>query len=502
MYNFSAKELSQINNKGLNIDKINTQLLRFKEGFPFSNLEAPATIKNGIKKLSENELKSNISSYNKLKNEKKIVKFVPASGAASRMFKFLFEFYNELDNNKFENIINKNKDAKTFFDNIQQFPFYKQLSSLSTLECNDDKYPQEIINNLLEKEGLNYAKLPKAFIKFHNYKSDSRFAIEEHLAEAAEYACSNNNEANIHFTVSEDHKELFKKNLKELISQYNNKYEITYNIDLSIQKPSTDTIAVDLDNNPYKNNEGNLVFRPAGHGALIENLNEIDADLIFIKNIDNVVTDSKRQITTDYKKALGGIGLKLHNNISLAINSIITNKNFKGAENIITIDLEQKLPIKYPSYTNNEKHNYLIEKLNRPIRICGMVKNEGEPGGGPFWVNKSGEKSLQIVEGSEIDINIESQKNIVNNASHFNPVDLICITKDFKGNKIDLKEFIDYNAGFISEKSINGDKVKAMELPGLWNGAMSMWNTIFVEVPIETFNPVKTVNDLLREMHQ
>ena len=502
MYNFSEKELSQIKNQGLNIDIINTQLLRFKEGFPFAHLEAAATINNGLLKLSENELKSTIGSYNKLKNEKKIVKFVPASGAASRMFKFLFEFHNQLDSNKFDNIINKNKDAEIFFKSIKQFPFYKELSSLSKLDSNDDKYAQETINNLLEKEGLNYAKLPKAFIKFHNYETENRFAIEEHLTEAAEYACNNDKQANIHFTVSEDHKILFKEKLEVLSKKYEEKFGITYNIELSIQKPSTDTIAVDMDNNPYKNNDGNLVFRPGGHGALIENLNEIDADIIFIKNIDNVVTDSKRQITIDYKEALAGLGLKLHKDIKNAINNILEKEDFTSSEELIKRELDQNLIEDYINLSKKEKQEYILSILNRPIRICGMVKNEGEAGGGPFWVNKNGEKSLQIVESSEMDISIESQKNIITNATHFNPVDLICITKDYKGNKFDLKKFVDYDAGFISNKSINGDTVKAMELPGLWNGAMAKWNTIFVEVPIETFNPVKTVNDLLREMHK
>jgi hypothetical protein len=318
--------------------------------------------------------------------------------------------------------------------------------------------------------------------------------------EAYQYASGKT--ANLHFTVSPEHKANFEHQLSQLVPQYEKQCAMAFNITLSTQKSSTDTIAADENNEPFRDAKGQLVFRPGGHGALIENLNELEADLIFIKNIDNVVTDSKREPTIIYKEALAGFGLEMQQQIQQSIVALKNSKPHTEVANFVQQALQIELGSDYEVLSQQEQRDYLYKILNRPLRICGMVKNVGEPGGGPFWVNKRGVSSLQIVESAEIDMQQADQKQIMENATHFNPVDLICFTKDFEGKSFNLKDFVDNEAAFISEKSKDGKTLKAMELPGLWNGAMAFWTTLFVEVPLETFNPVKTVNDLFRPMHQ
>ena len=364
---------------------------------------------------------------------------------------------------------------------------------------------EKILNYLLTENGLNYGNLPKGLLKFHKYKTGERTPSEEHLAEGAMYAKTGNN-VFIHFTVSPEHQALFEKHIEEIKVDYENRFEIKIHIKFSIQKPSTDTIAVDLHNQPFRNEDGTILFRPGGHGALIENLNDIDADIIFVKNIDNVVPDRLKAETVKYKKALGGL-LKEKQTQIFNFTEKLQNDTSEETINIVKTFAENELYITldntFETKTNSEKARYLISKLNRPLRVCGMVKNEGEPGGGPFFVKKeSGSVSLQIVESAQIDTENTEKAKIVKEATHFNPVDLVLAVKDFKGNKFDLKKYIDPKTGFISQKSKNGKELKALELPGLWNGAMANWNTLFVEVPISTFNPVKVINDLLRDTHQ
>lgn len=504
MTNFSQADLEQIRNKGISLNTIEYQINSFKKGFPFAKLIAPAIPAKGVIKLTSSEVSSQIDYYNTHAAKYDIIKFVPASGAASRMFKLLFEFKGDLENKDFELLIKENKytDVRTFFDRLTDFAFYEDLEPLLKALKTDSKtdFAKECLSLLLDKEGLNYAQLPKALLKFHKYNDNNRFAIEEHLMEAEQYAKTKNGIARLHFTVSPEHFSIFKDKLDILSQKYEAKFQVKYDISLSTQKSSTDTIAVDLENNPFRDIDGKLVFRPGGHGALIENLNDLDADLIFVKNIDNIVTDDKRKPTVDYKKALAAMAMNLQKQIFYYLQNI-ENQELDSCLKFIKTELGLSIAPEFESYSNTQKIDFLKQLLNRPLRVCGVVPNVGEPGGGPFWVNKNGANTLQIVESAEVNTQDPLQKNIMQEATHFNPVDLICMTKDYLGNQFDLKLFVDDNSAFISEKSKDGKSLKAMELPGLWNGAMAIWNTIFVEVPIETFNPVKTVNDLLRPMH-
>jgi len=499
---FTEKDLQQFKEKNITEEQVKKQINQFIKGFKFTNIIAPATIGNGILKAEESDINNFIYEYEKNKSTEKPVKFVPASGAASRMFKTLFAVLND------ETDINKDKSfnsAYTFFQNIQKFAFYDDLKTV----CNDVKdfktEYKKVLSCLLTKRGLNYGNLPKGLLKFHRYKNENRTPVQEHLTEGALYAKSGK-DACIHFTVSPEHLSLFKKHIEQTKAEYEKRLDAKFEINYSIQKPSTDTVAVDLQNHPFRNSDGSILFRPGGHGALIENLNELDADIIFVKNIDNVVPDKLKEDTVTYKKVLAGLLIKTRKKIFTYIeklqktpdkDTINEAKEFLKNELFITPDKA------FEAKNNTEKANYLTNKLNRPFRVCGMVKNEGEPGGGPFFVQKeSGSVSLQIVESAQIDMQNPEKAEIVKNAAYFNPVDLVLGIKDYKGNKFDLKKFVDPETGFISQKSKDGKELKALELPGLWNGAMADWNTLFVEVPISTFNPVKTVNDLLRETHQ
>ena len=507
---FSEKDKNQIQKRGSKLETTQSQIANFENGFPYLKIEDAASVGNGIIRLSNQELKKRINLYNKKVAEKtKPLKFIPASGAASRMFKDLFEASEAFEKgDSEESILAKNAAAKTYTDNFEKFAFANELIKFIQKE-NTELNSKNQIYFLLNEKGLNYGSLPKGLLKFHSYENSARTPFEEHLVEGAKYACSNEGKANLHFTVSPEHQPEFEKLLNKIREKYENELGINFAISFSQQKPSTDTIAVDLNNKPFKEKDGSLLFRPGGHGALIENLNDLNADIIFIKNIDNVVPDKLKQATIDYKKALAGVLLKhqeklffyqkeLNEKHHIALDSAFLAEASNFLENTL-----HTLPAANQYYTEKEELvYYLREKLNRPLRVCGMVKNEGEPGGGPFWArNSDGTISLQVVESSQIDPESIQQQSIAKNATHFNPVDLVCGVKNYKGEKFNLNEFTDPATGFISKKSKDGKELKAQELPGLWNGAMSNWNTLFVEVPIETFNPVKTVNDLLREQH-
>ena len=505
MLNTSDKTILQ--NRGISILQIEDQLKSFVTGFPFLEIRGAAEPGKGIIQVSETELQTALNIWEEyLKSDATIIKFVPASGAASRMFKDLFEF---LESNKGEPT---NAFEHKFFDEIEKFAFYEDLNEtckknnkLSISELIASKQYKPIVANLLHENGLNYGALPKGLLKFHSYPTQKRTPMQEHLVEGALYASNKSNLVNIHFTVSKEHRALFEKHLNESVSIFEKQFAVTYKVSFSEQKPSTDTIAADENNLPFRD-KGNLVFRPGGHGALIENLNDLDGDIVFIKNIDNVVPDTLKQNTVTYKKIIAGILINLQQQ-SFAYLRELENESISTAKlSIIAQFCETKL--------NNHRENlhtlsqselrlYLIGKLNRPMRVCGMVKNVGEPGGGPFLtVNNDGTISPQILESSQINQNNPADKEKMLQSTHFNPVDLVCAVKNYRGEKFDLLKYVDKNTGFISLKSKSGKELKALELPGLWNGAMSDWNTIFVEVPIETFNPVKTVNDLLRTQHQ
>ena len=515
------KDKQQLETLNISTDQVEIQINKFKTGFPYSDLVAPATIGNGIIKFTDAEVQELIKQFDEDKEYYDILKFIPASGAASRMFKNIYSFVEEYKDKEIpEDFLNKENvkfdSIENFFLSIKDFAFYDDLKN-KLAECGKDietlmseNRLVEIAEFLLENEGLSYGKLPKALLKFHRYKESSRLALEEHLVEATQYSTIYTEDgeiAQLHFTVSQEHLDIFKKTVEELIPVYEREYGIRYDISYSVQKPSTDTIAVDMNNEPFRNNDGSLLFRPGGHGALIQNLNDLKKEVIFIKNIDNVVPDRLKSTTYDYKKVLGGYLFRLQQQqfeyLNLLDEGCLANDEIDEIAKFAKEKLMIDIPNFYKTYNEIEKIDFLYSKMNRPMRICGMVKNEGEPGGGPYWTrNSSDEVSLQIVESSQIDHKNEKQEAIFQSATHFNPVDLVCATYDFRGEPFDLNDYIDYNTGFISQKSKDGKELKALELPGLWNGAMADWINIFVEVPVITFNPVKTVNDLLRDKHQ
>lgn len=503
----TKKDLEVLSEKGLEENEIKEQLQCFEKGFPFLDLIASASIDKGIMQVDDKISYYKDAWQHYLSLDHKIVKFVPASGAASRMFKSLFEFIEA----PYETPTTTAE--KTFFDTISKFAFYNDLDECCKINTGQHiaqlislgKY-KDIASNLVDKRGLNYGSLPKGLLKFHKYNNEARTPVEEHLTEGALYAQNKDTYVNIHFTVSPDHNKLFKSLIEQKQKSYENKLKVKYNISFSEQKPKTDTIAVDMDNKPFRDKDGNLVFRPGGHGALIENLNDLDADIIFIKNIDNVVPDKLKNNEATYKMLLAGVLVEIQKQIFKYL-TLIDSGNYNHNQLIeILYFVQNTLNIKNPETKYLEDVElvlYLKKKLNRPTRVCGMVKNVGEPGGGPFIaVSKDGTHSPQILESSQIDMNNQEKKAMFEKSTHFNPVDLVCAVKDYTGKKFDLRKFVDKNTGFISIKSKNGKELKALELPGLWNGAMSDWNTVFVEVSIETFNPVKTVNDLLRKEHQ
>ena len=503
----SEKDLQQLSQKGISEEKLNNQLEQFKTGFPFLKLEAAAAIGRGIMAPDEAERKQYVEAWNAYKAQgRRVVKFVPASGAASRMFKDMFAFVDadyDVPATPFE---------KTYFDNIRKFAFYDALNDVCLKNEGKDidtliaegNY-KAVAAQMLKPEGLNYGQLPKGLLLFHSYPEGSRTPMEEHLVEGALYAASAG-EAHVHFTVSHEHMDLFKQKVAEKADLNARKFGIKYDISFSEQKPSTDTVAANTDNTPFRNSDGSLLFRPGGHGALIENLNEIEADVIFVKNIDNVVPDRLKDDTVEWKQIIAGVLVTLQQQAFEYLRLLDTGKyTHEQVEDIIRF-VQQNLCCRKADIKELEDAElviYLRRKLNRPMRVCGVVKNVGEPGGGPFLTyNQDGTVSLQILESSQIDKSNEEYMEMFTKGTHFNPVDLVCAVKDYQGNDFNLPDYVDKTTGFISSKSKSGKELKALELPGLWNGAMSDWSTVFVEVPLSTFNPVKTVNDLLREQHQ
>ncbi len=485
MIRFTENDLTYLQNRGSDPEKVEKQFSYFFKGFPYAQLNRIATITDGIVQMNNAELDHFIQYYEQQAGENKITKFVPASGAASRMFK---DLYDALKSERTE----WTPEVDQFLQHFKVLPFYPDLQPYL-----DSEDPKEWIDKLLTEKGLNYGNLPKAVLKFHHYREANRTAIEEHLVEAALYAKSGKSDCYIHFTVSPNHLDGIKDLIQKVQSSYSERFGVVYHISYSIQNPSTDTLAAEMDNTPFRDKSGVLLFRPGGHGALIDNLNAIDSDLIFIKNIDNVITEDHLAPTIIYKKACAGLLLELRNKTYEYLQLIDNQSVHDELYHLILDFAKNKLGISFQSETPTLAELKL--KLNRPIRVCGMVKNEGEPGGGPFWViQTNGETSCQIVETSQIDKHDAQQMKILQKATHFNPVDMVCCTKDYQGNHFDLTRFIDHNTGFISEKSYEGRTLKAMELPGLWNGAMADWITLFVEVPLETFNPVKTIFDLLK----
>ncbi|NBA85373.1 DUF4301 family protein [Emticicia sp. CRIBPO] len=489
---FTDKDLSQIEKRGSDVETVKQQIEDFKSGFPFMQVLKAATVGDGLIRLDEAAKEQYIALFDAQAPKLKLLKFVPASGAASRMFKSLFSAKDEGKTDK---------SVDQFFDQLSQFAFYKSLKNVVE---GDDR--QSVLDGLLTTKGLDYGNLPKGLLEFHTYADKVRTGVEEHLVEGALYA-NNKGKVRLHFTVSPEHRKKFKALIKSVLSEYETAYNVKFDIGFSEQKPSTDTIAVDMNNEPFRSGDGSILFRPAGHGALLENLNDQEADVTFIKNIDNVVPDHLKAETIAYKKALAGVLLAYRKQIFTFAKRLEKDDVSAYMVNKALRFLRQELSVEPPkgfrNWSPEDKLAYARHKFNRPLRVCGMVKNVGEPGGGPFWAkNPDGSFSLQVVESAQINMKNAKQKQLFEEATHFNPVDLICSTKNHKKEKFDLLKFRDPKTGFITEKSQSGKTLKAQELPGLWNGAMSDWNTLFVEVPLITFNPVKTVNDLLRKEHQ
>ena len=502
---FSEGDLRAIAAKGIHPTEILRQLEIFRKGVEPIKLIRPARIGDGIVQVTPEERNILVSLHNQSVRKGRMLKFVPASGAASRMFKDWQSCYRQ---GRFDS----DESSVKFLQDIVKFAFYDDLKQIMASDGQNvegyihDKRCADILEYILTPRGLNYAWLPKALLKFHIYPGHNRTAMEEHLVEAAFYIRDDRNICKIHFTISEEHESQFNDLLTRVKGDYENLFGVNYEVAVTIQFPSTDTIATDMEGSPFRERNGKILFRPGGHGALLQNLNAIEGDIIFLKNIDNVVPDPLKDITVFYKKVLGGYLVRLQDEIFQILNLLCgTGVDDAELSQIIRF-CQKKLFISFPEAFRNDsastQREYIFQKLNRPLRVCGMVRNEDEPGGGPFWIEETdGIQSLQIVEQNQIDLHSEQQKDIWRSSTHFNPVDLVCGVRNYRGDKFDLNLYANRNAVSISTKAHENRELKGLELPGLWNGSMAFWNTVFVEVPLETFNPVKAVDDLLRKSH-
>jgi hypothetical protein len=513
---FDDRDLKQIEEMGLTPEKVLSQIESFRKGFPYARLNRPCTVGDGIHVLSKTDLNRYADIYSEAALLGRAMKFVPASGAASRMFKALLAV-NSLYERITDKEISREKDSdhravQELVRSLRTFAFHEDLRSAmaqsnldleALLEKGDYK---PILDSLLTAKGLDLANVPKGLIKFHSYPGHTRTAFEEHLVEGAAYTQDRNGRVRIHFTVSPEHETSVRRHIESTRALYE-KGGVFFSVEFSSQKPSTDTIAVDMDNHPFRDRDGALVFRPGGHGSLLENLCDLSGDVLFIKNIDNVLPDRIKAETVTYKKALGGLLIELQKKIFAYVEKLVNGEVGRTLLTEMIGFMKDRLFIMIPDrverHSREEQIRFLLSRLNRPLRVCGMVRNEGEPGGGPFWVERpDGTCSLQIVESSQVDMGSSQQKKLLESSTHFNPVDLVCAVRDYRGEPFDLRRFVDPDTGFISIKSKDGKDLKALEHPGLWNGAMAGWTTVFVEVPLATFSPVKTLLDLLRKEHQ
>lgn len=511
MAHFTPTDLEQLESRGITPEQVDAQIERFRTGFPYLKIDSPSSVSKGLTALTGEQTEKCLARWEEfLADGGDVLKFVPASGAASRMFKALFAFVNGSEERPAEG-----SPVAELVENIRDFAFYGKLQETveklygTTIEglVEAGRF-KDLVGAIILPEGMNYGGLPKALLTFHRYPGGvTRTALEEQLAEGAQTAASKGGKVKLHFTVSADHRKLFEAKIKEAVPEMEKEFGVKYDISLSEQKPSTDTIAVTPDNELFRTKEGKLVFRPGGHGALIENLNDVDAAVVFIKNIDNIVADSHREDTIKYKKILGGMLLLVRDRMAAHIKALEMpgasdeelDKAAKFLADVLCTHYEglHRLP-------SEERRLVLLELFDRPLRVCGMVKNEGEPGGGPYnaWSSDGKMVAPQILESTQIDKSKPENVEMMKSSTHFNPVDLVCYLRRPDGSSYNLPDYVDHNTGFISEKSFDGRDLRALELPGLWNGAMSNWNTVFVVVPASTFNPVKTVNDLLRPAHQ
>lgn len=511
MIEFLENDLKQMEEMGITQDKVLKQIETFEAGIPYTRLERAAVVGDGILRFSDEESQKVISKFENAAESLSTLKFVPASGAASRMFKALFHFLEAFNPGKetLDEYLERtdDKDIRVFVENLERFPFYEGVRNLVDEKFSDPgRALVAFIHKMLDRSGLNYDFYPKGLLPFHQYESHVATAFEEHLREAADYA-SAGGKARLHFTISPQHESMFQETYAAIKGQVEKETGTQFTVDYSFQKPSTDTIAVSPDNQPFRQADRSLLFRPGGHGALIENLNEQEADIIFIKNIDNVAVPEMAKQSGASKKLLAGVLLNVQEKAfryaAMLDGSPLTGEQLQEIKDFLTGELNVRFSDNYAGFSLGEQLDILKDKINRPIRVCGMVRNEGEPGGGPYWVrDPRNHVSLQIVESAQVDLDNDDQKSIFHKATHFNPVDLVCGVRNHQGEKYNLLNFVDSDQGFIAQKTKDGKPLKALELPGLWNGAMAYWNTVFVEVPLLTFNPVKTVNDLLKPAHQ
>ena len=503
---FSQKDLQQIEDRGIKIDEINRQIKNFRTGFPPADITMPATPGNGILCLTDGDERHFMEVFRQNGPDFQMMRFIPASGAATRMFKSLYWALENLEGKspaEQRKWVDEDAEIKEFFEKLHEYPFYEDLT------LDEKATPAEILVQVLEEPGLNYGNKPKGLLKFHKYSEEERRTpFEEHVREAAQYCVSRKEKLSLHFTVSPDHLEGFRAEADRIVPRIEQETGLLIDISFSFQKPETDTIAVNPDNEPFRNPDGSLLFRPGGHGALIQNLDALDSDIIFISNIDNVAPDRLKSERIKYKQVLGGILLEIRSKIFYYLQQLTGEERVQKTRlDSMVAFLHERLGLAVPdqleSWDAVDLKNWLIRTMDRPIRVCGMVKNEGEPGGGPFYVrSESGEITLQIVEASQVDLDDPEKEAILKRSTHFNPVDLVCSTRDFRGEKFNLTRYVDPHTGFISQKSEGGKALKALERPGLWNGGMAHWLTLFAEVPLETFSPVKTVFDLMREEHR
>jgi len=514
------EDLHQIKEHGLTREQVQKQLQLFKKSQLHLELLRPCTPGDGIEKLDHEKRRALIRLFDRERAKGRCLKFVPASGAASRMFRtpLLFlhqdgEITRESVSGKAEAGDGEARELLAFMEGIKKFAFYGELRSimrekgLSIDILLDRGQFTEILRFLLEDDGLGYGNLPKALLSFHAYPGGARTAFEEHLVEAASYVKDQSGHCHLHMTVSEEHLENFLELFTRVRPEYEEKYGVFFHVTFSLQDKSTDTLAVTLDHQPFREKDGRLLFRPGGHGALLANLNHLQGDIVFIKNIDNVLPDRLKPETIEWKKTLGGylvgIQTKIFHYLENLSSGDFTESVLEEAVNFARDEILLPVPDSFDRASPPQKATLLAQMLNRPVRVCGMVRNVGEPGGGPFLVkNRQGIPSRQIVEKAQVNPHSKSQQAVWASATHFNPVDLVCGVRDWQGKPFDLRKYVDPDAVFISTKSKDGRDLKALEHPGLWNGSMAHWISIFVETPITTFSPIKTVVDLLREEHQ
>jgi hypothetical protein len=516
----SPADLAQLKAAGITPAQVRRQIALFRRATHYQELHRPCTIGDGIHRIPKAEARSLILLQEEAAEAGRFLKFVPASGAASRMLEALHYYHHQSEMSRIEQIRERaargGQRAKVvirFLEEWERFPFSNELKEKLLREglklghlAKGDRW-RKVLNLLLTDSGLNYQILPKALMKFHRYPDESRSALEEHLVEAAATIRDEKSNASLHFTLSPEHQALFLETLSSVKPKHEERTGTRFEISYSYQHRSTDTVAVDLEGRPLREPDGRLHLRPAGHGALLINLQRLRGDLVYLKNIDNVVPDHLKTVTIEWKKILGGYLIQAQRQVNRYLDQLQRKPaDRRGQESALDF-LQQALSVCEPEgfwkWPAENRREFLLKKLNRPLRVCGVVKNQGEPGGGPFWVKGTdGNLTLQIVESAQVNMNSLEQKGIWSRATHFNPVDLVCALRDVQGKPFDLKRYIDPEAVLISRKSKEGQALQALELPGLWNGAMADWITLFVEVPLETFNPVKTLLDLLRPEHQ